>query len=113
MVARVWGILGVIAFAAFVVGSLLAGASLILYGFGAWRGQLAVAGIAEILLSLVFLIAGAGALFTVSRVSRDREPFLGRLVFAVVALFAGSCWLIIGVRGIVWPTLLRAAFGSN
>lgn len=102
-----------IAFAAFVVGSMFAGVSLILYGFGALRGQVAVAGIAEMLVSLVFLIAGAGILFAVTRVSRNREPLLGRLVFALAALFCGSCWLIIGVRGIVWPELLQAAFGRN
>jgi len=46
-------------------------------------------------------------------VSRNREAILGRVVFAVAALLAGSCWLIIGLRGIAWPELLRAAFGRN
>ena len=58
VVARVWTILGTIAFVAFVVGSLLGGLSLLLYGFGATRGQLAVAGLAETIVSFVFLIAG-------------------------------------------------------
>ena len=71
MVVRIWGILGVIAFAAFVVGSLFAGASLILYGFGALRGQLAVAGIGEMLVSLVFLIAGEGTFRCDARVAQS------------------------------------------
>ena len=86
---------------------------MLLYGLGALRGQLAVAGIAEVLVSVVFLIAGAGLLFAVARASRSRDPLLGRLVFLVAALLTGSCWVVIGVRGIVWPALLRAAFGYH
>lgn len=114
MIARVWGIIGVVAFAAFVVGGLLGGVSLILYALGLLTGQLAVAGVAEVLMSVVFLIAGAGVLFAAARTVREAsEPPLGRLVFGLVALFAGTCWTIIGVRGVVWPALLQAAFGRS
>jgi len=114
MIARVWGILGVVAFAAFVLGSLLGGVSLVLYAFGLLTGQLAVAGVAEILVSIVFLIAGGGVLFAAARdVRNHREPLLGRLLFVSCALVAGTCWMTIGVRGILAPALLRAAFGRS
>ncbi len=111
MVARLWDILIFVAFAAFVLASLLGGISLILSELGAVRGQLALAGVAEVLVSVTFFIAGAGTLFAAARVMRNREPLLGRLVFAACALVASYCWLTIGVRGSVWPEIIRAAVG--
>jgi len=114
MIARIWGILALVAIAALFIGGLLGGVSLILYRCGLISSQIAVAGVAEMLLSLVFLIAGVAISFAAVRTVRNRrERLLARLGHAALLAFCGVCWTIIGVRGIVWPELLRAAFGHG
>jgi hypothetical protein len=114
MLTRLWPILAGIAIVAFVAAGLLGAVSLVWYAYGSLTGQLAAAGVADLLLSVVFLIAGAGALFAAARTARrHREPLPGRVLFVLAALVAGTCCTIIGVRGIISPDLLRAAFGAG
>ena len=114
MMSRIWGILTVVAIVAFLVAGLLGVVARILYASGSPAGELAVVGVVGLFLSVVFLIAGAGILYAAARmVWQQREPFLTQLLFVLTALFCGTCWTIIGVRGLLWPEFLHTALGRR
>ena len=118
MVARVRNILAAVAFvagvAAFVLGCVLGGASLVLEAAGHTGAQLAVAGVSEMLISHVFLVAGAGLLVAAARtVRRGREALTQRLVFGLLSVCAGTCWIIGSALGLIRPEILRVAFASS
>jgi len=101
-----------VAFAALFLSVFFGGVSLIFWLVGWFRAELVIAGIAEMLFSLDFLIAGVGVLYAAGRTVRSREGrWLGRIGVTFVYLFCAACWITIGVNGIVRPPLLRAAFG--
>ncbi len=112
MTTRTKGILFLIALGGFVGGSLLAGASFLLYKLGFGTGQLALAGVAEMLVSLMFLIAGLAIVPVAVRTFQDaHQASWSRIVFGIVMSFAGMCWISIGIQGIFWSKFVRAALG--
>lgn len=111
--ARFWGILIVAAVVAFLLSGVLAGVSLLCSLVGFPSGQLLLAGVAEVLVSFVFLAAGAGALYAVFRAMfRSRDPVTERMVVVISGLICGVCWFYIGANGLVSPEILTLMFGS-
>lgn len=109
---RLGAILTLVGIGSFVVASLLGGVSLGLEALGYPTAQVAVAGAAELLTSVLFLVCGVGIFRAARSVCGDRsEPPLKRVIVATAAVLAGICWTIGGVRGILHPLLLRAALG--
>lgn len=105
--ARIWHILTVAAVVASLLSGLLAAVSLVFAAFRITTGQIVSAGLAEYLLSFVFLAAGIGLLFGAWRAIRlSREPPLWRTGFIVSALLGGVGFVIIGASGLVWPDIL-------
>lgn len=95
---------------AFVIAGLLGAFSLVSYEFGLSRIQVAIAGVAELLLSLFFVAAGGALVIVSARSLWGRESIIARLVFAGSALLTGVCWLVIGIKGIVSMDLLIATY---
>ena len=112
MPSRVWEILLPIGVLAFVFGCLLCGASLAFGSVGWTRTQVAVAGVGELLVSLVLLISGLGVLSSAWRqVRRSDLPLLPRSGFILTLLVGGCLMTVAGINGIVSPELLRMAVG--
>jgi hypothetical protein len=109
--ARFWQILASTAVLAFLLSGLLAALSLLLKGIGLVSGQIVLGGLAEVLFSYVFLIAGMGILYAAARaIRRSSEPGIERIVFVVAGMFCGVCWVIIGIRGVFSSETLMLFF---
>ena len=98
---------GVTAILALLTGGLLAAVSLLFLAFGPLRGQLLFAGLAELLVSVLFLAAGVGMFCAVARAAgRATGPSVGDVAFVLCGSACAVCWTVIGVNGLFAPVIL-------
>jgi hypothetical protein len=105
--ARFWDILTVTAVTAFLISGVFAAISLLFLGVGLLTGQLIFAGLAEMLISYVFLAVGVAMLYAVSHAARrSSEPAIERVAFIFSGLLFGVCCIIIGISALASPEIL-------
>jgi len=103
-----------VAVVAFVLATLFGGLSLLSYAGGHTAAHLRLAGVAEIFVAVVMLIAGVGAMASGgSDLWPGRRGSLSDRMWAWAALLAGACMVAAAVAALMSHEFLRAATGAG